>query len=250
MRNHVPAHPGHHVNPRFCSCNVPHVRQTARASYRICRMVTICPFFLLGLLGITFHLGSRPTKPSIAEEPIITTRSSRPSASMQSSVRVFPKGASFGDTEHLPIAPHGTARPAIGTSGSQHGVPGTGGVVSSTGLSAKATGAAHGRQESYVIHVVGDGTGEPGRRNSVSTLDPLERPILASEHSLRRMWQAGPGNDMDTKQVGFSIRGVIGDAWWQNTYFTPVNTTRMEQTSRNSRRTSNLFNQIKCFLCA
>lgn len=162
-------------------------------------MVTIGPVFLLGLLGVTFYLGSRRTKPSIAEAPIITARSRRPSSSMENSVQVFPKVGGIGDQQHHPT--YDAAHPAVSPSASRRPALGSGGVTSSQDPPTKVTNATHGREPSWMIHVSEDAAGESGQPNAVSASGPVERPILASVHSLRRMWQTGAGNDMDAKQV-------------------------------------------------
>ncbi|CAM9101274.1 unnamed protein product, partial [Laminaria digitata] len=59
-------------------------------------IVTIGPLFLLGLLGITFYLGSRPGKPRAAEQPIVKTRNRTSSAGDNNSRRSIPKGGGGG----------------------------------------------------------------------------------------------------------------------------------------------------------
>ena len=164
--------------------------------------MTTGPIFLLGLLGITFRLGWRPAKPRVSDQPIIHSHSwagSSADASARALARVSGK---FGSTTEAVdrTSSHDISRSNTGPIPDQ-GLPANATGVTGSGAAAAGVGAAADkRQASWMIHVRDEGATEPGR-NASDSQGPMGRPIVRSQQSLRRMWQAGPGNETDSEQV-------------------------------------------------
>ena len=167
------------------------------------RIVTTGPMFLLGLLGITFYLGSRQPKTRVSEQPIIHSHSWAGSSANASARELARVSGMFSSTNEAVnrTSRHDTSRSNTGPLPDQ-GLPADATGVTSSGAPAAGVGdATEKRQASRIIHVPDESTAEPGRNASDSQDFPLERPIVRSEHSLRRLWQGGPGNETNSEQV-------------------------------------------------
>lgn len=167
------------------------------------RIVTIGPMCLLGLLGITFYVGSRSPKPRAADQPVVKYQSWA-STSADASTRVPPGVDSTFSTRTIS---------AINPTLSGDMFRSDPGVVSDQGQAAEATGGTGsdappakssevppGRQASWMIRVDEESTAGSGR-NATAPTGPIREPILGSEQSLRNRWQAGPGTGANAEQV-------------------------------------------------
>lgn len=153
---------------------------------------------LLGLLGITFGFGSRPSKPRVAQEHIIETRTWTCRA-WQGITADFPSRGSSRDSvsggvsvQHDRSSVAAETLPAQGLkqnvmTATDTGDPGTpmGGVTQC-------------RQSSWIIDVGDEGVAGAGG-NSSTAMGLKSRSILDSEHPLRKMWRVG--SESDPQQV-------------------------------------------------
>ena len=161
-----------------------HNRGTVRSYSLKKRVVTIGPIFLLGLLGITFFIGSRSRTPTVADQPVIRNHSWASTAA-DASTRdpTFLRDRLRSDPGAVPNHP-----PAASA-----------GVRGSGAPRAVSAEASNGREVSWIIHA-SEGAVKPNETAPASQV-PVSQPILGSPQSLRKRWQAGPGNESNPEQV-------------------------------------------------
>lgn len=149
--------------------------------------------FLLGLLGITFYIGSRPQIPRAAEQPVVRNHSWA-STTADASTRV-------------PTLSRDRFRSDPGTVTGQPSAASTG-IADNGARRAYSAETSIGREVSWIIHAETEGAVEP-KTNAPASQVPVRQPILGSEQSLRERWQAGPGNESNPQQV--KLKGVMSD---------------------------------------
>lgn len=182
-------------------------------------IVTIGPVFLLGLLGITFYLGSRPLTSTSRRGGSLVGISNR--STNRSAVGLSSSGATA-----LSITGDGVANPEQG-------------ATSASAASAASSKRVHGRRRSStstntatsanidnttstdsgmkrtipVVNSVSDSApfdkSVKGKKEEVAENDdddddapPSRGGILTRRRSVRRIWKDGPGDDADMEQVG------------------------------------------------
>ena len=156
------------------------------------RIVTIGPFILLGLLAVTFHIGSRPVRPRVETLDDLSSRSKHGGTLGSRTGAVVDEGPSaptnndVPDTQSGNVTEQGQESRERGVTGDQDKSP------------TQPSGLASAVQNSWVIHMSG---GPTGNLNTPASGGRINRPVAASERSIRSVWKAGPGNKTGGEQV-------------------------------------------------
>lgn len=148
---------------------------------------------LLCLLGVTFHLGSRPARPRVETLDDLSGRATHGGTLGQRTSSITAGGTSAPTSSDTPDAQSDNP--------SAQGQPsGEGGVKSGTDKSpARRSGLTSGVQNSWVIHMSGP---QMANAPSPAPRGRVNGPFVTSERSLRSVWKAGPGDHSDPEQVG------------------------------------------------
>lgn len=158
---------------------------------------------LLGLLGITFHIGARSTQRVSPHEPGLKTRRSFRTPT-EVSLPVWTKRTTFPATmpEAISTSPQTKPHTTVGASGAQARAPSAGGLAGEHTPPGKSADAALGLHDNWGCGVRIEGEmGEESERVPSIPLVPVERSMGASTRSLRSIWKAGPGNKTNPEQV-------------------------------------------------
>ena len=144
-----------------------------------CRTVTIGPLVLLGLLGVTFYVGSRPARPRIATLDELSGRTKH-------------KGALAGEgrhvnsttTEDMSAPLSDTLDGKVGTLGVAQGQAiGEKQMASNVAPSTVRPALTANAQNSWIIHVDHESVPQ-ARRPSLTQSDRVEGPIAVSRSCL------------------------------------------------------------------
>ena len=188
---------------------VAHVREKRVLAPPANRTVTIGPLVLLGLLGITFHLGARP-RPRVEtlEELSGRTGHGRPVGGNRRIITsATPEDASVPENGRPTHAKVGSTVPARGQAPGAPGIgkgKGEGQGVTGIGKSPappRSADLSASFRNSWIIHA-GGGGGTGARQRSSTPRGRVKLPAgISSKPSLRSIWKAGPGDDTDPEQV-------------------------------------------------
>ena len=174
-----------------------------------CRIVTIGPLVFLGLLGVTFRLGSRPARLGVNPPDKRSERTQHRATGEATGGRVNPtKPESMStrlddntrDSNASSFARQGQATPEKGVKSN---------AIFSTITSNTTRGAriGWGTRTGGVTHF--DGVGAPdGVGKSSAPPERAGRSAMSSGRSLRAIWKAGPEKKTDSEQVN-SCRGRV-----------------------------------------
>eukprot|EP00904_Undaria_pinnatifida_P010819 jgi/Undpi1/6868/HiC_scaffold_21.g09344.m1 len=151
--------------------------------------VTIGPFLLLGLLGVTFHVGSRPAKPRVETLNHLSARTN-----FRGSLSSTGNHITSIATEDMSAVPALASAPGQDTEkdGDTSGDYDT--------HSTNDPRVAMSAQQSWIIHFHGNGMAKIGEASSAPPVR-RERLSIAPVRSLRSIWKAGPGNNTDPEQT-------------------------------------------------
>lgn len=166
--------------------------------------MTIGPLLLLGLLAVTFHVGSKPTGTGTETLDDLGTRTKcRGELAVERDI-------SCGATEGVSVAPlSSNSNTKVIDSPSAPAQVATEDGVMNKGDDTQSANDSHvskRAQSSWIIHYHSEAVVEAGVTSSTPPAAPRERLRKASGRSMRSIWKAGPGNIADPEQVIFLAR--------------------------------------------
>lgn len=165
-------------NRSFCLWCVVWPTHTGHRSCVSGRIVTIGPFVFLGVLGVTYRVGSRPAKPRMVEEPV-AKRGSCPSRATGGTGLEYQNSGSV--SENNPISRYDSSRSTASPKPAQCIAPN---VTFASAVGCGAPTMGKNRQTSLVVPVGDEGVAKTGQTSPAAANDTRGPKTACS------MWQA------------------------------------------------------------
>ena len=150
-------------------------------------MVTIAPFILLGLLGVTFYLGSRPETPRVHTLDDLSTRS------RTGGIRGLRVSSTTAEATSAPT----TSGKADARSSNMR-IQGQAPVSDPYESPAQRSELTSHVQTTWVLHTSGAATGST---QSSAPMGRAKPAVATSQRSLPSVWKAGQGDKTYPEQV-------------------------------------------------